>query len=217
MCLIFLICFPFPHCLIWPSFFIATHLRNAALRGYCLTTQTCLVDRVCVSCLVMSDSSVTPMDYSPASFSVHGILQARILEWVAIFSFRGSFQPRDCTWVSRIAGRFFTIWTTREALAQQYFFSFRTFQNLGSLSPDFPTLDVYEQFRVRNILACQTQIWSPVCTCYVLRLLFKKSLYILIIYLVICLCLVSGAAWRRIKFPNHRDQTQVPCIGSLEF
>ena len=38
--------------------------------------------------------------------SVHGILQARILEWVDIFFSRGSFQPRDWTWVSNIAGRF---------------------------------------------------------------------------------------------------------------
>ena len=51
-----------------------------------------------------------PMDYT-----VHGILQARILEWVAFPSSRGSFQPRDWTQVSSIAGRFFTIWATREA------------------------------------------------------------------------------------------------------
>ena len=38
-----------------------------------------------------------------------GILQAKLLEWTAMPSFRGSFQPRDQTQVSRIAGRFFTI------------------------------------------------------------------------------------------------------------
>ena len=52
---------------------------------------------------------------SPGS-SVYGILQARLLEWVAIPFSRGSPQPRDRTWVSCIAGRFFTIWATREAL-----------------------------------------------------------------------------------------------------
>ena len=41
--------------------------------------------------------------------SVHGILQARILEWVAISFSRGSIQPRKGTWVSCIAGRVFTI------------------------------------------------------------------------------------------------------------
>ena len=45
----------------------------------------------------------------------HGILQARILEWVAFHFSRGSSQPRDPTQVSRIAGGFFTSWATREA------------------------------------------------------------------------------------------------------
>ena len=44
-----------------------------------------------------------------------GILQARILEWVAICFSRESSQPKDQTQVSHIAGGFFTIWTTREA------------------------------------------------------------------------------------------------------
>ena len=48
--------------------------------------------------------------------SVHGILQARILEWVAMPSSRGSFQCRGQTQVSHIAGGFFTSWATREAL-----------------------------------------------------------------------------------------------------
>ena len=57
-----------------------------------------------------------PMDCSPPGSSLHGILQARILEWVAMPSSRGSSQPRDQIQVSCIAGRFFTIWTSREAL-----------------------------------------------------------------------------------------------------
>ena len=48
-------------------------------------------------------------------FSIHGIFQVRVLEWVAIFFSRGSSWPRDCTWVSCIAGRSFTLWATREA------------------------------------------------------------------------------------------------------
>ena len=50
--------------------------------------------------------------------TVNGILQARILEWVAIPFSRGSFQPKDWNQVSHIAGRFFTSWATREA--QEY-------------------------------------------------------------------------------------------------
>ena len=49
------------------------------------------------------------MDCSHQLSSVHGILQARILEWVALPFSRGSSRPRDRTWVSRIAGRCFTI------------------------------------------------------------------------------------------------------------
>ena len=51
-----------------------------------------------------------PMDYT-----VHGILQARILEWVGFPFSRGSSQPRDSTQVSHIAGEFFTSWATSEA------------------------------------------------------------------------------------------------------
>ena len=53
-----------------------------------------------------------PMDCSSPGFSVHGISQARILEWVVIPFSRGSSQPRDQAWVSCIAGRFLTIWAT---------------------------------------------------------------------------------------------------------
>ena len=56
-----------------------------------------------------------PMDCRLSGPFVHGILQARILEWVAIPFPRGSSPPRDGNWVSCIAGRFFTIWATREA------------------------------------------------------------------------------------------------------
>ena len=55
------------------------------------------------------------MDCSLPGSSVHGILQARTLEWVAIPVSRGSSQPRDQTWVSYIEGRFFTVWATRRA------------------------------------------------------------------------------------------------------
>ena len=55
------------------------------------------------SCLALCGSS-------PPGYSVPGILQARILEWIANFISRGSFRPRGWTHVSHIAGRFFTIW-----------------------------------------------------------------------------------------------------------
>ena len=67
--------------------------------------------------LVESESEVAqlcpilcdPVDCSPPGSSVHGILQARILEWVAISFSRGSSRPRDQTQVSCIAGRCFNL------------------------------------------------------------------------------------------------------------
>ena len=56
-----------------------------------------------------------PMNCSCPGSSAHGILQARILEWVAMPSSRGSSQPRNQTWVSCITGGFFTVWATRKA------------------------------------------------------------------------------------------------------
>ena len=63
------------------------------------------------SCLILCN----PMDCSPPGSSVHGISQARILEWVANSFSRESSQPRDWTHVSCIAGRFFTLWALSEA------------------------------------------------------------------------------------------------------
>ena len=56
-----------------------------------------------------------PMDCSLPGSSTYGILQARILEWVAISFSRGSSWPRDQTCISYIKGRFFTLWATKEA------------------------------------------------------------------------------------------------------
>ena len=56
-----------------------------------------------------------PMDCSLTGFSIHGIFQAKVLEWVAISFSRGSSQPRDQTQVFHIAGRLFTLWATKEA------------------------------------------------------------------------------------------------------
>ena len=56
-----------------------------------------------------------PMDGNPPGSSVHGILQARILDWVAIPFYSRSSLPRDQTQVSSTAGGFFTIWVTSKA------------------------------------------------------------------------------------------------------
>ena len=111
----FMFCFAYE----WPHFRY-TSLMDGWLQG-CLTMPAvwfpctlltkseiaCMRAKSLQSCLTLFD----PMDCSPQGFSVHGILQARILEWVVISFSRGSSWPRDGTqasWVSWIAGRFFT-------------------------------------------------------------------------------------------------------------
>ena len=71
----------------------------------------------CFSHYVVPDS-YDPMDCSLPGSSVHGILQASILKWVALSFSRGSFQTRNRTQVSYTAGRFFTNWAMREALTR---------------------------------------------------------------------------------------------------
>ena len=59
-------------------------------------------------CGILCRTVCNPMDYSPPDSFVCGIFQARILEWVAIFSSRGSSQPRVKPAFSSLAGGFFT-------------------------------------------------------------------------------------------------------------
>ena len=66
----------------------------------------CLCVLVAQLCQILCD----PMDCGLPGSSIHGIFQARILEWVAISFSRGSSQPRDRIWVSHIVGRLFIDW-----------------------------------------------------------------------------------------------------------
>ena len=65
------------------------------------------VSEVAQSCPTLCD----PVDCSPPDSSIHGILQARVLEWVAISFSRGSFRPRDRTEFSHTASRRFNLWS----------------------------------------------------------------------------------------------------------
>ena len=104
------------------------------------------------SCLTLCN----PMDCSPPGSSVHGILWARILEWVAISFSRGSSQPRDRTWVSCIAGRFHTVWATSQVhiirstickrKIDKYFFCIKTF-------------GLQKTYRVKNYRLGETANW----------------------------------------------------------
>ena len=85
-----------------------------------------------------------PTVCDPMDYTVRGIRQARILEWVAFPFSRGSSQPRDRMQFSHIVGRFFTSWATREVSGYIYihtytlffgFFSFRSYYKLLSIVP----------------------------------------------------------------------------------
>ena len=90
------------------------------------------------------------MDSSLPDSSVHGILQARILEWVAISFSRVSSQPRNRTWVSCIAGRFFTNWSTRE-----------TWTKVGPILP----LHTWTCWSELYIVCINPYMWVWVCVC----------------------------------------------------
>ena len=90
------VAFPSPGCLLhWQM--DSLPLRNLGRWNEVKVTQLC------------------PTLCNSVDYTVHGSLQARILEWVAFSFSRGSSQPRDQTRVSHTAGRFFTIWATRKA------------------------------------------------------------------------------------------------------
>ena len=92
-----------------------------------LPLKLCMITAFVIIFSSSSESEVTqscptlcnPMDCSLPGFSVHGIFQARVLEWDAISFSRGSSQPRDQTLVSCIASRRFTVWAMREVSPAQ--------------------------------------------------------------------------------------------------
>ena len=84
------------------------------------------------------------MDWSPPGSSVHGILQARILEWVAISFSRVSSQPRDQTQVSHIRGRCFNLLATREGSVVKLCSTLCDPMNCSS-TPCFPVLHHFSE------------------------------------------------------------------------
>ena len=102
-------------------------------------------NKVAQSCLTLCN----PMDCSLPGFSIHGILQARIPKWVFISFFRRSSQPKDQTQVSHIAGRLFTIWTTREVTLLS--------KNTSKLQLHTEKLLLYIQLHIEKFLLSATQ------------------------------------------------------------
>ena len=113
------------------------------------------------------------MDCSPPGPSVHGILQARILEWVAISCSSGSSQRRNRIPVSCIAGRFFTNWAT----------NFSSFRNLTK------SLKVILRYKLLRFLSCNTlHCWVCFSTWKLLQSkivkCLRKSLYMSGVYAI---------------------------------
>ena len=104
------------------AYYPPTNLRSSSFMSYHFAFSYCSIYNIYIkyifsevkvaqSCLTLCN----PMDYT-----VHGILQARILEWVVLPFSRGSSQPRNQARVSCIASRFFTNWAIREANIQYW-------------------------------------------------------------------------------------------------
>ena len=132
-----------------------------------LSLTTCIP---CESEVKVTQSCLTLCD--PMVYTAHGILQARILEWVAFPFSRGSSQARDQSQVSRIAGRFFTSWATREAqmkMCQKY--SLRALSKLSKAQCSFSLkLMSYLTLKLTTLLhtvwdtvspAFSVTIWQP--------------------------------------------------------
>ena len=113
-----------------------THTHTHTLLSYELSCIAALKLLSCCCCLA-AQSCLTlcdPMDCNPPGSSVYGILQARILEWVAIPFSRGSSWPKDWTQVSCIAGGFFTAEPPGKPQTSKYLYLFKIFIYLAAPS-----------------------------------------------------------------------------------
>ena len=122
----------------------------------------CVSVCVCV-CVWVAQSHPTLWDSMECSLpgsSVHGILQARILEWVAIPFSRGSSWPRGWTWDSCIAGRFFTIWATREDPGHSVASSKGWVEPKGDAT-EGSQLPILPEAEGQVLLAGQSQLYNP--------------------------------------------------------
>ena len=105
------------HCITWMPplcLYVWNRIRYLACK-FKLDLENVEESEVAQSCPTLCN----PMYCSLPGSSLHGNLQARVLEWVAISFSRGSSWPRDGTWVSCIPGRRFNLWATREAQRQR--------------------------------------------------------------------------------------------------
>ena len=115
------------------------------------------------------------MASSQSGSSFHGISQVRILEWVAIPFSRGISPPRDRTWVSCMAGGFFTSWTTMEALVTVYLqIIFYHFSDTV-----FATINVYSKFTAVNVQFLLSTFYTIIIMHFTLKYVINAMQYII--------------------------------------
>ena len=119
-----------------------------------------------------------PMECSLPGSSVHGILQARILEWVTISFSRGSSQSRDQTWVSRIGGR------QKDMLVSVHLFKWCTDSLTRRLETHLGCCSASNQlvWPQENYLTSLHSIYSFVSEGVCLKCFFKLSNYVLFLF-----------------------------------
>ena len=95
-----------------------------------------------------------PMDCSLPCSSVHGIFQARVLEWVAISFSRGPSRPRDWTRVSRIVSKHFTVWATREVQVINFVSRCCSMMLFNDAVKFFNKIDIFSKLMSIFVWAC---------------------------------------------------------------
>ena len=163
---------------------------------------------VAQSCLTLCD----PMDCSQPGSFLHGVFQARILEWVATAFSRGSSQPRDWTWVLCTAGRIFTIWTTKEAeeifiVFEWYFTEYTVLDCQVFFFLPFSTLTMlyhFLPFILSSGKSAVIWIFVPMYkSCFfpaVFRILFLSLVLSNLIVLLLSVIFLASDAWGTFSF-----------------
>ena len=136
--------------------------------------------------------SLWPMGYSPPGSFVHWVLQARILEWVAISFSRGSSRPRNGTRI--FEGRFFTAWAIREVHPGSVHYKYWDSEKLGQFSTDEISMNA------------AFNLWDIVVS---------SRLYLLIrVWKVLLFCVAS---WEQIHIPQGSVDLWLERQGKLNF
>ena len=132
-----------------------------------------------------------PVDYSPPGSSLHGIFQARIPEWIALSSSRGSSWPSDQTWISCVsctAEGLFTLWAIREARDSKM-----------SASPIFFLLLIFILYcTIFHLVLCLFQVYSKQSDAVIYIYIY---IYVYM-YMCVCVCVFLFLEDRTCTFPS---------------